>query len=57
MRRVHDRNDSGTLFRKAPMKIPEDMTKEQLIKDLIKLRERIDELAKIEADKTSIWRS
>jgi PAS domain S-box-containing protein len=33
------------------MKIPEDMTKEQLIKDLIKLRERIDELAKIEADK------
>jgi len=51
MHRVHDRNDSGTLFRKAPMKIPEDMTKEQLIKDLIKLRERIDELAKIEADK------
>ena len=49
--RAHDRSDSGTLCRKTPMKIPEDMTKEQLIKDLIKLRERIDELAKIEADK------
>ncbi len=32
------------------MKIP-DMTKEQLINDLIKLRQRIDELAKIEEDK------
>ena len=33
------------------MAIPEDMTKEQLINDLIKLRQRIDELAKIEEDK------
>jgi PAS domain-containing protein len=33
------------------MKIPDDMTKEQLINDLIKLRQRIDELAKIEEDK------
>jgi PAS domain S-box-containing protein len=33
------------------MEIPEDMTKEQLINDLIKLRQRIDELAKIEEDK------
>lgn len=33
------------------MKIPEDMTKEQLIHDLIQLRQRIDELAKIEEDK------
>lgn len=37
-------------LKKAPMKIP-DMTKEQLINDLIKLRQRIDELAKIEEDK------
>jgi PAS domain S-box-containing protein len=33
------------------MKIPEDITKEQLINDLIKLRRRIDELSKIEKDK------
>jgi PAS domain S-box-containing protein len=33
------------------MKIPEDITKEQLISDLIKLRERIDELSKIEEDR------
>jgi PAS domain S-box-containing protein len=33
------------------MKIPKDITKEQLINDLIKLRQRIDELAKIEEDK------
>jgi len=33
------------------MEIPEDMTKEQLINDLIKLRQRIDDLAKIEEDK------
>jgi len=33
------------------MKIPEDISKEQLIDDLIKLRQRIDELAKIEEDK------
>jgi len=32
------------------MKIPDDITKEQLINDLIKLRQRIDELAKIEED-------
>ena len=33
------------------MEIPDDISKEQLIKDLIKLRQRIDELAKIEEDK------
>ena len=33
------------------MKIPENVTKEQLINDLIKLSQRIDELEKIEADK------
>jgi len=33
------------------MKVPEDLTKEQLIKDLIKLRQRIDELSKIKEDK------
>jgi len=33
------------------MKTPEDLSKEQLINDLIKLRRRINELEKIEADK------
>lgn len=33
------------------MDIPEDITKEQLINDLIKLRQRINELEKIEEDK------
>jgi PAS domain S-box-containing protein len=37
--------------RKAPMKVPDDITKEQLIHDLIQLRQRIDELTKIEEDK------
>jgi PAS domain S-box-containing protein len=42
---------SDDLGKKAPMKLPEDITKEQLIHDLIQLRQRIDELAKIEEDK------
>jgi PAS domain S-box-containing protein len=33
------------------MKAPEDLTKEELINDLMKLRQRINELAKIEEDK------
>ena len=33
------------------MDVPEDITKEQLIKDLIQLRQRINELEKIEEDK------
>lgn len=33
------------------MEIPEDITKEQLINDLVKLRQRIDELEKTEEDK------
>ncbi len=47
-----------TLLRQVPqkkgivnMKTPEDLTKEQLINDLIKLRQRINELEKIEEDK------
>jgi PAS domain S-box-containing protein len=42
---------SDDLGGKAPMNVPEDITKEQLIHDLIQLRQRIDELAKIEEDK------
>lgn len=44
-------DDLNVWVKKETMEIPEDMTKEQLINDLIKLRQRIDELAKIEADK------
>lgn len=36
---------------KGPMKKLEDLTKEQLIKDLVTLRKRINELSKIEEDK------
>lgn len=39
------------LIKKIPVKIPEDITKEQLISDLVKLRQRIDELSKIEEDR------
>jgi PAS domain S-box-containing protein len=44
-------DDFNKRHKEEAMEIPEDITKEQLINDLIKLRRRIDELTKIEEDK------